>query len=200
MDNMITMEQFEQINEVRNNAQADDTPYIGVMDGIVNVNGNPNKTEIKPADYTVYFCFPDNSDFRRRVEMTGDKIVATQGGWLLAERVYKGVYLTPRRVSDAVTAGVIIWQYLNKVTEDGEIKPLSYDEQLLVMKENYKELRETALELVASVLGIDKAEREFLAPVDTVRVAFEIAKNAPNLVNESDFFTEPLFGRLGKGE
>lgn len=200
MENMITMEQFEQLNDVRANAQADDTPYIGVMDGGVNINGNPNKTEIKPADYTVYFCFPDTKDFRRRIEMTGDKIVEEKGGWLLVERVYKNVWLTPRRVSDAVTAGAVIWQYLNKVTEDGEIRPLTYEEQLVVMKENYKDLKETALELVATVLGIDKVEQEFLAPVDTVRVAFEIAMNTPSMVNESDFFTEPLFGKRASRE
>ena len=200
MDTMITKEQFEQINEVRRNAQADDTPYIGVVDGGVNVNGDPNKTEIKPADYTVYFCFPDTDDFRRRAEISGDKIVNEKNGWLLVERVYKDVWLTPRRVSDAVTAGAVIWQYLNKVTDNGEIRPLSYDEQISVMKSNYKDLRETALELVSAVLGIDKVEQEFLAPVDTVRVAFEIAMNTPSMVNESDFFTEPLFGKWGKRE
>lgn len=197
---MMTKEQFEQIENVRKNAQADDTPYIGIMDGTINVNGDPNKTEVKPADYTVYFCYPDNEDFRRRAEMVGDKVVNAKGGWILVERQYKGVYLTPRRMSDAVTAAAVIWQYLNKVTEDGEIKPLSYEEQLVVMKENYKDLRETALELVASVLGINPVEQEFLAPVDTIRVAFEIATNAPNMVNESDFFTAPLFGRVEKNE
>lgn len=200
MDNMLTMEQFEQINKVRANAQADDTPYIGIEDGIVNVNGNPNKTEIKPADYTVYFCFPDNEQFRARAEAIGDKIVESKDGWILVERTYKGVYLTPRRMSDAVTTGAVIMQYLNKVTADGEVKPLSFDEQLEVMKGNYRELRETALELVGAVLGIDKMEQEFLAPVDTVRVAFEIAMNAPNMVNESDFFTAPLFGRVKRSE
>lgn len=200
MSAMLTKEQFEQIENVRKSAQADDTPYIGIIDDTLNVNGDPNKTEIKPADYTVYFCYPDNEDFRARTELAGDKIVETKGGWILVERTYRGVYLTPRRMSDAVTAGAVIWQYLNKVTENGEIKPLTYDEQLIIIRDNYRDLRETALDLVATVLGIDLFEREFLAPVDTVRVAFEIASNSPNMVNESDFFTAPLFGRVGKSE
>lgn len=197
---MMTREQFEQLEAVRHNAQADDTPYLGTVDGTINVNGDPNKTEVKPADYTVYFIFPDNTTFRNRVEVMGDKIVKSQGGWLCVERTYKGVYLTPRRMADAVTAGAVIMQYLTKVTDNGEIIPLSYEEQLDVMRNDYRDIRETALELVAVVLGIDKAEQEFLAPVDTVRVAFEIANNAPNMVNEADFFTEPLFGRVGKAE
>ena len=198
MDNMITMEEFERLDEVRKNAQADDTPYIGIMDGQVNVNGNPNKTEIKPADYTVYFCYPDSKEFRDRIALTGDEIVEEKSGWILAERTYKHVYLTPRRMGDALTAGAVIWQYLNKVTENGEIKPLTYEELLIVMKDNYKDLRETALELVATVLGIDAFEQEFLAPVDTVRVAFEIAMHAPDAGNGSDFFTEPLYGVVRK--
>lgn len=197
---MMTKEQFEQLEAVRRNAQADDTPYLGTVDGTMNVNGNPNKTEVKPADYTVYFIFPDNTTFRNRAEMVGDKIVESKDGWMCVERVYKNVYLTPRRMADAVTAGAVIMQYLTKVTENGEILPLSYEEQLEVMRNDYRDIRETALELVAVVLGIDKSEQEFLAPVDTVRVAFEIASNAPNLVNEADFFTEPLFGRVGKAE
>ena len=190
---MITMEQFEQIEDIRKNAQADDTPYIGIVDGSINVNGDPNKTEVKPADYTVNFIYPDNPDFRRRVEMAGDKVITTKNGWMQVERVYKGIYLTPRRMSDAVTTGAVIWQFLTTMTEDGEIRPLTYEEQIEVMRVNYRELREASLDLVATVLGMNDFEKEFLAPVDTVRVAFEIAMNAPNLVNESDFFTAPLF-------
>lgn len=190
---MITMEQFEQIEDIRKNAQADDTPYIGIVDGSINVNGDPNKTEVKPADYTVNFIYPDNPDFRRRVDMAGDKVITTKNGWMQVERVYKGIYLTPRRMSDAVTTGAVIWQFLTTMTEDGELRPLTYEEQLEVMRVNYRELREASLDLVATVLGMNDFEKEFLAPVDTVRVAFEIAMNAPNLVNESDFFTAPLF-------
>ena len=190
---MISMEQFEQIEDVRKNAQADDTPYIGIVDGSINVNGDPNKTEVRPADYTVNFIYPYNADFRRRVEMAGDKIITTKGGWMQVERTYKGIYLTPRRMSDVVTTGAVIWQFLTTMTEDGEIRPLTYEEQIEVMRVNYRELREASLDLVATVLGMNDFEKEFLAPVDTVRVAFEIAMNAPNLVNESDFFTAPLF-------
>lgn len=195
MENMITMEQFEQIDQVRKNAQTDDTPYIGVMDGNISANGDPNKTEIKPADYTVNFIFPDNEDFRPRVEAMEDEIVATKNGFMQVRRVYKHVYLTPYRMSDAVTTGAIIWQYLHRITADGEIKPLTYEEMLQVMKADHKELKEASYDLVASVLGISDAEKEFLAPIDVVRVAFEIAMNTPDMVNSSDFFTEALSGK-----
>lgn len=193
---MMTREQFEQLEEVRKKAQTDDTPYIGIVDGTINVNGDPNKTEIKPSDYTVHFVYPDNEDFRKRVEMTGDKVVSKDNnGWMLVERTYRNVYLTPRRMQDATTVGAVILQYLTKVSDDGEtIKPLSFDEQIQVMRTYHKELRESAIELVATVLGINELDQEFLAPVDTVSVAFEISLQASDLVNGSDFFTEPLSG------
>ena len=71
MDSMITMEQFEAINNAKVKAQTDDTPYIGMVDGTVNINGDPNKTEIKPADYEVLFAFPDTELFRKRCDVRG---------------------------------------------------------------------------------------------------------------------------------
>lgn len=188
MDNMITMEQFEAINGAKAKAQTDDTPYIGIVDDSVNVNGNPNKTEIKPADYKVLFAFPDNEFFRKRVETVGDSIIDTQDGFIVVERVYKGVYLTPRKMSDAVTAGAVIESFLNKVTVDGEVKAMSYDELKGVIVDNFTELKDSAYDLVAGVLRIDEAEAEWMLPMNALENAIAIAMNNPALVNESNFF------------
>ena len=191
MDNMITMEQFEAINGAKEKAQTDDTPYIGIVDNSVNVNGDPNKTEIKPADYRVLFAFPDNDFFRKRIEAVGDKIIRRQDGYLVVERIYKGVYLTPRKMSDAVTAGAVIESFLNKITVDGEVKAMSYDELKGVIVDNYTELKDSAYDLVAGVLRMDEAEAEWMLPMNAVENAIQIAMNNPALVNESNFFFEP---------
>ena len=190
MDNMITMEQFEAISEAKAKAQTDETPYIGMVDGQININGNPNKTEIKPADYEVLFAFPDAPFFRKRVDTIGDEIIKTEGGYIIVKRVYKGVYLTPRKMSDAVTAGAVIESFLNKITVDGEIKALSYDELTDVILDNFAEMKDSAYDLVASVLGISSEEAEWMLPMQTVNVAIKIAMNNPALENESNFFTE----------
>lgn len=191
MDNMITMEQFEAMTEARANAQADDTPYVGMIDGSVNVNGNPNKTEIRPADYKVLFAFPDTEFFRKRTKAIGDTIIKAEDGFIIIERIYKGVYLTPRKMSDAVTAGAIIESFLNKITEDGEIKALSYDELHDVLVDNFQELKDSAYDLVASVLRISDEEAEWMLPMNAIENAVQIALNNPALVNESNFFFEP---------
>lgn len=196
MDNMITMEQFEAINDVKVKAQTDDTPYLGIVDNSVNVNGNPNKTEIKPADYEVLFAFPDNELFRRRVDTVGDEIVKEDSGYIIVRRVYKNVYITPRKMSDAVTAGAVIESFLNKVTADGEIKALSYDELQGVIIDNFQEMKDAAYDLVSSVLRIHPDEAEWMLPMQTVGLATQIAMNNPALENESNFFTELSLGNL----
>lgn len=193
MDNMISMEQFEKINEAKINAGKDDTPYIGMVDGQVNINGDPNKTEIKPADYEVLFAFPDNEAFRRRVATVGDEIVKEEQGFIIVRRVYKGVYLTPRKMSDAVAAGAVIQSFINKVTEDGEVKALSYEELQAMLVDNFPEMKESAYDLVASVLRIHPDEAEWMLPMQTVDIALKIALNNPALENESNFFTALSF-------
>lgn len=188
---MMTKEQFDAINDAKVKAQTDETPYIGIMDGTVNVNGNPNKTEIKPADYEVLFAFPDNQFFRKRVDTVGDEIVKEEGGFIIVRRVYKGIYLTPRKMSDAVTAGAVIESFLNKVTVDGEVKAMSYDELQGVVVDNFTDLKDSAYDLVASVLRIHEEEAEWMLPMNAVENAIAIAMNNPALTNESNFFFEP---------
>lgn len=188
---MITMEQFEQISDAKVKAQTDETPYIGMVDGKVNINGDPNKTEIKPADYEVLFAFPDTPLFRKRVDTVGDEIVKEEDGYIVVKRVYKNVYLTPRKMSDAVTAGAVIESFLNRVTVDGEVKAMSYDELQGVIVDSFQELKDSAYDLVASVLRIHEEEAEWMLPMNTVENAIQIAMNNPALVNESNFFFEP---------
>ncbi len=189
MDNMITMEQFEAINDAKVKASTDDTPYIGMVDGQVNINGDPNKTEIKPADYKVFFAFPDTDMFRKRIDTVGDEVVKKENGYIIVKRVYKGVYLTPRKMSDAVTAGAVIESFLNKITVDGEVKALSYDELQGVIVDNFTEMKDSAYDLVASVLRIHPEEAEWMLPMETVKTAIKIAMDNPALTNESNFFT-----------
>lgn len=187
---MMTREQFDAINDAKVKAQTDDTPYIGMVDGTVNINGNPNKTEIKPADYEVLFAFPDIDVFRKRIDVTGDEIIKEEGGYIIVKRIYRNVYLTPRKMSDAVTAGAVIESFLNKVTEDGEVKALTYDELKDVIVDNFTEMKDSAYDLVASVLRIHPDEAEWMLPMQTVNIAIQIAMNNPALENESNFFTE----------
>ena len=128
-------------------------------------------------------------------DAVGDEIVKEQGGFIIVRRVYRGVYLTPRKMSDAVTAGAVIESFLNKITEDGEVKAMSYDELKSVIVDNFTELKDSAYDLVASVMRISEEEAEWMLPMNAVENAIHIATNNPALVNESNFFFEPSLDR-----
>ena len=189
---MITFDQVEGLKDAIEKADKDDTPYMGIKDEELHVLGNPNKTEVKSADYMVRFAFPNNEEWRKRAERMGDKVGKTtdDGRFFLAERTYKDVYLTPRRIGSVVETLAIIESFLYKISENGELKDLSYDEMYSLMSMMNNELSDATYELVAAVLRIPFDEMDFMLPMNTVQNAVKIAENNPSAVNEADLFFE----------
>lgn len=189
---MITLDQLDELKDAYKEAEKDETPYIGIKDEELHVLGDPNKTEIKPADYVVRFAFPNTEEYRAKAEAYGDKIgkETEDGRYFLSERTYKGVYLTPRRMGAVVSTLAQIESFLFKITENGELKDLSYEEmqELLVVMNG--ELSDATYELVATVLRIPFEDMEWMLPLNTIENAVKIAKNNPSAVNEADLFFE----------
>lgn len=187
---MITLDQLDELKSAIKEAEKDDTPYIGIKDEELHVLGNPNKTEITPADYVVHFAFPNTEEFRAKAQAIGDKISKTteDGRYFLATRTYKNVYLTPRRMGAVVSTLAQIESFLYKITENGEIKDLSYEETKVLLQVMNGELSDATYELVATVLRIPYEEMEFMLPLNTIENAVKIAKNNPSAVNEADLF------------
>ena len=189
---MISIDQLGELKNAVEEAKNDDTPYIGIKDEELHVLGNPNKTEIRPADYVVRFAFPNTEDWRLRAQRNGDKIGKTteDGSYFLAERTFKNVYLTPRRMGAVVSLLGQLESFLFKVTENGEVKELTYEEAVSVMMTMNGELSDTAYELVATVLRIPYEDMEWMLPMNALENAVKIAKNNPAAVNEADLFFE----------
>lgn len=195
---MIQMNQLEELKDAFKEAEKDDTPYIGIKDDELHVLGDPNKTEIQAADYVVRFAFPNNEKWRAIAEANGDKIGKTtkDGSYFLAEREYKNVYLTPRRVGAVITTLEQILSFMYRVTENGEIKELTYEETLALMQVMNGELSDATYDVVATVLRIPFEEIDFMLPLNTVENAVKIAKNNPSAVNEADLFFDSPQGSL----
>lgn len=189
---MIKAEQLGELKTAIEEAREDDTPYIGIKDDELHVLGDPNKTEIKPADYVVRFAFPNTPEWMARAETNGDKIGNTtqDGRYFFAERTYKNVYLTPRRMSGVVSALAEIDKFIYRVTENGELKELTYDEVVSMLHVMNGELSDATYDIVATVLRIPYDEMEWMLPVNTIQNAVRIAKNNPSAVNEADLFFE----------
>lgn len=195
---MISIEQVGQIKDAMEEARKDDTPYMAVDDNAIHVFGDPNKTEVKPADYTVKFIFPNTDAWKRKAEQNGDKIEKTtdDGRYFVCTREYKNVYLSPRNVGNAVSALVRIEQFMYDVTDNGELRDLTDQEIQSLMEVMNHELSDATYELVASVLRIPYDEVEWMLPINTIENAVKIAYNNPSAINEGDLF----FGSSPKGE
>lgn len=189
---MVSVDQLGELKTAIEEAREDDTPYIGIKDDELHVLGDPNKTEIKPADYVVRFAFPNTPEWMARAETNGDKIGNTtqDGGYFFAERTYKNVYLTPRRMSGVVSALAEIDKFIYRVTENGELKELTYDEVVSMLHVMNGELLDATYDIVATVLRIPYDEMEWMLPINTIQNAVRIAKNNPSAVNEADLFFE----------
>ena len=187
---MVNIEQLGELKGAIEKAREDDTPYIGIKDDELHILGDPNKTEVKSADYVVHFAFPNTEEWRNRAEGLGDKIGKTtdDGRYFLATREYKNVYLSPRRMGAVVTTLAQVESFLYKIMDNGEIKDLSYDEMVSLATVMNGELSDATYELVATVLRIPYEEMEWMLPLNTIENAVKIAVNNPSAVNEADLF------------
>lgn len=187
---MISIDQLGELKGAVEKAREDDTPYIGIKDDELHILGDPNKTEVKAADYVVHFAFPNTDEWRARATSMGDEIGKTtdDGRYFLATRHYKNVYLSPRRMGAVVATLAQIESFLYKITDNGEIKELSYDEMVSLATVMNGELSDATYELVATVLRIPYEEMEWMLPLNTIENAVKIAVNNPSAVNEADLF------------
>lgn len=196
---MMTFEQFMALQNQMKEAQDDDTPYLAVTnDEELHVIGDPNMTEVKSADYTVYFLFPDTKQFRDRAklngyqetkEIDGEPIQAPlPKGYFLCKAEYNNVYISPRNVGNAVTAFALVERFYYDVTEDGDVKELTYDEMQEVFYAMNHEIGDATYEIVSAVLRIPLVEQEWMLPLNVMKNAVKIVANNPDIANGSDLF------------
>ena len=187
---MITLDQMDDLKKAIKEAENDNTPYIGIKDDELHVLGDPNKTEIKAADYVVHFAFPNTNKWRARAEANGDEIGKTtdDGRYFLATREYKNVYLSPRRIGAVVSTLAQIESFLYKILDNGEIRELTYEEMQGLLTVMNGELSDATYDLVATVLRVPFEEMEWMLPMNTIENAVKIAYNNPSAVNEADLF------------
>ena len=180
---MVNIEQLGELKGAIEKAREDDTPYIGIKDDELHILGDPNKTEVKSADYVVHFAFPNTEEWRARANSMGDEIDKTtdDGRYFLAIRHYKNVYLSPRRMGAVVATLAQIESFLYKITDNG-------DEMVSLATVMNGELSDATYELVATVLRIPYEEMEWMLPLNTIENAVKIAINNPSAVNEADLF------------
>ena len=196
---MMTFDQFMALRKKMEDAQADETPYLAVTpDDEIHVIGNPNKTEHKSADYTVYFIFPDNELFRKRAnangyietnEMNGEPIKSrVPNGYFLCKAEFSNVFISPRNIGSAVTAFTLVERFFYDVTEDGDVKDLTYEQTMQVFNAMNHEIGDATYEIVSAVLEIPQYDQKWMLPINVMENAVKIVANNPDVVNGADLF------------
>ena len=187
---IISIDQLDELKGAIKEAEKDDTPYIGIKDDELHVLGDPNKTEVKAADYMVCFAFPNTDEWRARAEMNGDRITKTSedGRYFLCEREYKNIYLTPRRMANAVSALAQVESFLYKITDGGEVKDMTTAETLEAMNVMGGELADSTYDLVSTVLRIPYDEKDWMISPNVMLNTVKIVVNNPSAMNEADLF------------
>lgn len=187
---IVSIDQLDELKGAIEKAREDDTPYIGIKDDELHVLGDPNETEVKPADYVVLFAFPNTEEWRARAEMNGDRITKTSedGRYFLCEREYKNIYLTPRRMANAVSALAQVESFLYKITDGGEVKDMTTAETLEAMNVMGGELADSTYDLVSTVLRIPYDEKDWMVSPNVMLNTVKIVVNNPSAMNEADLF------------
>lgn len=198
---MVQLDRFEDLQRAIKEARNDDTPYIGIRDDEIHIQGNPNKTEVIPADYTVFFAFPNTNEYNARAEQNGDVFMrySDDKRFAIYKREYRNIFLTPRRVGSVISTLAQIESFLFKITDNGEVKAVTQEEMYSLLQVMNGELQDATYDLVATVFRIPYDEQEFMLPLNTIENAVKIAHNNPSAVNEADlFFDLPSEAKMRK--
>lgn len=177
----MTQEEFLKIKKAIDKAEEDTTPYAGVVDDQIIINGDANNTEVKKHDYEVKFILPkEMKDLFPDAEVHGEYILATIE--------YKDVYITPRQNLKVTSAIAQILPLFKKLKEDGDIENLSDQEAIEVYGALDDSVIDAFYRLVAVALNVDESLVDYMAVSSVIGNTVKILQDSPNAVNESDLF------------
>lgn len=179
---MITMEEFRQMQDGIHKAAEDDTPYLGVIDNDLHIMGDPNKTEIKPHTYVVRFGFPKNEKYRK------EKVISETENYLICEREYKDVFIPVRRHTTVVNAFARVEQFLMMITDEGEVRDMTEAEAQMMFQALDDDIVDVVADAVAKVLGLDQFEANCIMTASAIKTLVQMQTDIAEIINEADLF------------
>ena len=186
---MMTMEEFNALKKSINDAKEDDTPYVGVVNDEIIVNGDPNKTELIPHSYTIAFAFPKTDEWKEAIKAEGSiEIERETENYIVANKTYKNVWVTPRKAGNFIEAFTKILSFMNTVNEKGEIEEITEEQMAEILRYLNKDIEDIAYDALAKIIGIPAELAEFMRVDSVMFNLVKMAHDAPDLVNSSDLF------------
>lgn len=164
----LSMEEYNKIKSLLDGAEKDDTPYPSIKQEEIEVVGDANKTERNTHDFSVTFI------------VDGKKVVQD----------FKDVYITPRRSTAIIPSMVEILPIFYKINDDGTVGDYGEREATEILKMMTPQTWDFLYDTVGAILGIEEAQREFMAPGSVLGAFIQFVKEYPETVNEAfDFFS-----------
>ena len=187
----MTVEQFMAIKEKMDEAENDTTPFAIVDDEqTVNVIGDVSKTEIEKHDYTVIFYYPNKPRFKEMLDKEKADIIKTTPNYLVFKRTYKDVWVPPRIYTAVQTSVAEVYQFFTAATEDGELRDLTEEESIEVLRMLGQDMIERMCHAVATILRIPEWEEECMYSIAIPPLIMQLVQDFPEIINGVDFFTD----------
>jgi len=187
-----TAEAFYEIKKKMDNAVEDDTPYV-IHDKVPKVVGDPHKTTVKKENYTVRFCLPrdkyDKPENARETKL-----------YYVIDKEYHDIGIEPRNNFRIMGAIIDLIPFYNKLYEDGQMKEFSELEIFSIFAREKKEAHLAVYNIVATFLDIDDETGRYMEPMSVFRVLGEIIEAHPEIINESELFSESSTSGLAATE
>lgn len=182
MDEKITQEQYLKLLKNVDEAENDTTPYVGVINNEVVIEGDPNETFVQKQNYTARFLFP------KEMASAFPDAEDVGHGYVRAEIEYKDVFPDAMNNLKYTSAMARMMPFYRKLEESGSVEKLSTDEAIDLFASLSDQVIEALYHLVQVVLGIDDKLIGYLAPGSAINIASRIVQDFPSIVNEGDLF------------
>lgn len=169
----MTREDYELIEVGLKEAEKDDTPFLVATEDELKVVGDANKTEVNDHDFEITFRLPP--------EKAGDS-------FRYVKKEFKNVYITPRQDSKVLKAITTMMPFFKAVRPSGRVEDLTDEEKQAVIDAIGDEANDAMYDMVALVLGIDEALKDYMFLPSVLQATEKIIRAFPETMNEADVF------------
>ena len=173
-----------------NNAEKDSTPFAMIDgEGDVSVIGDANRTEVKKREYVVKFRIP--SQYK---DLVPDSESILNGKYYVSTVKFSDIMITPRKDLKIVSAITALFPFLRDVLPTGDVNDRDRSELELIISNWVSKdyIVDAMYNLVAAVLDIDLVLKDMMTFDSVIENTLSILGDFPEVVNEADFFTDPL--------
>ena len=183
---MITLEEYRDVKSAMNESLEKDTVNLVIQDDEMHVVGDPNKTKVKKHDYKVRFAFPNTEKYKKMLK--NEQILKETANYLVMEQEFKDVFVSPRLHSSVLSSFSEVYAMFVYITDDGELRDLTPEEELNVLKMMGEDVTNRMYHAVATVLEIESDYEDFMLIGDVVKVMVQLIVDFPEIINDTDLF------------